>query len=654
MRVRPRTTLAAGLLVISSAVPREAPIPRPAGVERILSNDNRVPAGRLRSGVLSLHLELRTGAFHPHGDDGPGVELLAFGEEGQPLTVPGPLVRVPEGTIVAATIRNRLADSTLVLHGFTTRPGPAGDTIQVSPGATRAVRFAVGRVGTYYYWGTTTGKAMEDDRWLDSQLSGGFIVDPAGATPRAGERVFVMGLWLKPPENPGEPEREFMVINGKSWPETERLDYTVGDTVRWRWLNPTSSSHPMHLHGFYYDIESRGSWGADTVYAAADRRQVVTELMQPGGTMTARWTPTRPGNWLFHCHFAFHMSDVQYLSEAPGAVGHSGAGMAHRMSGLVLGIHVSPAAGVTATTASASPTSSPVMLEPARLRLLVQPARSPPDSAHLMGYVLQEGEHEPSPDSTVIPGPALVLERGRPVRITVVNRLAEPTAVHWHGIELESYADGVPGWSGVQRIYQPIAPGDSFTAAFTPPRAGTFIYHSHANELTEIPGGLYGALVVVEPGTAYDTATNRLVIVGGMLRHDSAFGVVNGRLNPAPIELRAGRAYRFRLINIGDARTWFALRRGPLDTSVVRWRAVAKDGADLPVSQAVVTTTPLVTGPGETADFEYRPTVAGDLVLDVDSPFASWRMEVPVTVREHARAPEPPPCSPCRPLPHRR
>src|SRR5262249_37532355 len=116
-------------------------------------------------------------------------------------------------------------------------------------------------------------------------------------------------------------------------------------------------------------------------------------------------------------------------------------------------------------------------------------------------------------------------------------------------------------------------------------------------------------------------------------RHDSAFGVVNGRLDPAPIGLEAGHIYRFRLINIGDSRIWLALRRAPPDSSVVGWRKVAKDGADLPVLQAVGTTTPPVTGPGETVDFEYRPDGPGDLVLDVDSPFADWRLEVPVRVR---------------------
>ena len=44
-----------------------------------------------------------------------------------------------------------------------------------------------------------------------------------------------------------------------------------------------------------------------------------------------------------------------------------------------------------------------------------------------------------------VPGPALVLTQGQPVAIRVVNGISEPLAVHWHGIELESYYDGVPG-----------------------------------------------------------------------------------------------------------------------------------------------------------------------------------------------------------------
>jgi hypothetical protein len=60
---------------------------------------------------------------------------------------------------------------------------------------------------------------------------------------------------------------------------------------------------------------------------------------------------------------------------------------------------------------------------------------------------------------------------------------------------------------------------------------------------------------------------------------------------------------------------------------------VAKDGADLPPALAVPATGPLLTGPGEVADFEFTPERAAELVLDVNSPFAGWRLGVAVHVR---------------------
>jgi manganese oxidase len=616
------------LLPVGGVPPRA--VAGPTGPERIVSNPNRAPAGRLRHGVLTIRLELRAGMLTPQADDGPGLLVQAFAEAGKPLQVPGPLVRVVEGTVIHATVHNTLPDSTLVLRGLHPRPGLPNDTLQVAPGATRDVRFTAGTPGTYYYWGTTTGTPMKANRWVDSQLSGAFIVDPAGVRPSKKERIFVIGLGLKPRDaRTGEPEREFMVINGKSWPETERLDYSVGDTVRWRWVNASASSHPMHLHGFYYEVDSRGTWAADTVYRPEMRRQVVTELMPPGGTMTARWVAARPGNWVFHCHFAFHISNELFMAPHPaGADGHAGQGTdgaaGHAMAGLVLGIRVHP----TGKPGLPAPPTG----EPRTLRLVVRPARAPIDSAHLMSYGLEADDRAPAVDSVLIPGPLLTLERGRPARITVVNRLEEPTAVHWHGIELESYPDGVPGWSGTPgRVFRSIAPGDSFTAEFTPPRAGSFMYHAHADELIQILGGLYGPLVVLAPGETFDTAANRMVMVGSLIEHDTLHGVVNGRLDPAPIELRAARTYRFRLFNIGDARTSFALRRP--DSSIVVWRAVAKDGAELPPAQAVPRTEPTMTGPGEILDFELNAGAPEDLVLDVDAPFAPWRLAVPVRIR---------------------
>jgi hypothetical protein len=66
------------------------------------------------------------------------------------------------------------------------------------------------------------------------------------------------------------------------------------------------------------------------------------------------------------------------------------------------------------------------------------------------GFVL-----DGSSDRVAEVGPPIVLTRGVLAEITVVNHLDEPTAVHWHGIELESLFDSVPGWAG---LGSPLAP----------------------------------------------------------------------------------------------------------------------------------------------------------------------------------------------------
>ena len=114
-------------------------------------------------------------------------------------------------------------------------------------------------------------------------------------------------------------------------------------------------------------------------------------------------------------------------------------------------------------------------------------------------------------------GPPIVVNVGDPLSINVINRSAQPTAVHWHGIELESYFDGIAGFSGARsRLAPVIAPGDSFEARFTPPRAGTFIYHSHVDEVRQQAAGLTGAIVVLAPGQRFDPATDLLAVISGV------------------------------------------------------------------------------------------------------------------------------------------
>ena len=61
-------------------------------------NDNRTPAGVLRNGVLTLHLEARPAIWYPEKDGGPHLTVSAFAEEGHAPQIPGPMIRVPEGS----------------------------------------------------------------------------------------------------------------------------------------------------------------------------------------------------------------------------------------------------------------------------------------------------------------------------------------------------------------------------------------------------------------------------------------------------------------------------------------------------------------------------------------------------------------------------
>src|SRR5690349_6189858 len=145
--------------------------------EIIRANENRVAAGTLTNGRLTLALEARVGMWRPQADDGGGILIQAFGEPGRQLSIPGPLMRVRSGTSISVSIRNTLP-SVLIMHGLHKRPGEDTDTIHVAPGAQRTVTFEAGAPGTYYYWGATSGVPVVARDGDDSQLTGAFIVDP--------------------------------------------------------------------------------------------------------------------------------------------------------------------------------------------------------------------------------------------------------------------------------------------------------------------------------------------------------------------------------------------------------------------------------------------------------------------------------------------
>jgi manganese oxidase len=570
-------------LMLASGVAR-AQAPFPVAV----ANDNRVPAGTLKNHVLTLQLNVVRASFHPDRDGDPGIDVMVLQEEGRAPSVPAPLIRVPVGTEVRTTIRNSQKDSSVLVYGLSGARTLA-DTVRIMPGETRELVAQAPTPGTFIYqlaWSHRTSRFGED-----RMMTGAFVVDPPGALVK--DRVLVLLQYMdsiRLKSFPGTVD-EVLTINGKVWPYTERFEYDLGETITWRVVNGSYDVHPMHLHGAYFDVAARGTFNTDTLYSAAQHRRVFTERMSPLTTMSMTWKPERAGNWLFHCHLTFHVQPHPPLGEMKAADDHALHAL-HGMGGLVLGTHIR------------GPVASDVDGR-RKLRLQVDRHDSiPGDFGAPFTYSLTE-----TPGRVDQGGPTIVAQRGQPVAITVVNRAPQPTAVHWHGLEIESYYDGVVGFGGTpQRVTPQIAAGDSFLVKMTPPRAGTFIYHSHMDEIRQQGGGLYGAFIVADE--TYNADRDIVVLFSSARDTISPELLINGS-RKTTVRLMAGQTYRMRFVNITLARPNLrvAIMQGK-EPSI--WQPIAKDAIDLPAEQRVRGPANRQLSIGDTFDALFTPATAGE------------------------------------------
>ena len=572
-----------------------------ASLPRIAANTNQHAAGILSAGELTVELEIREGAFYPEDESGPSLQVFAFAERGKQMQIPGPMIRVPQDTRIHIAVRNLIARNVLI-HGMHTRPGKNNDTLEVAAGATRDVTFSAGAPGAYYYWATAGGDTLNGKPYKeDSQLHGAFIVDPPG-TP-VPDRVFVIGTW----RDRHLPQDSFDVptINGKSWPYTERLEYALGSEIRWVWLNPSGNVHPMHMHGSYYQVLTVGDAEHNDPVPPSRMREVSTNFMAVGGTMTTLWKPERTGRWIFHCHILTHMSpDTSAFHHEDMHDGVQHTDPLHHMAGLVMGITIVAHEGTVVA-------HKPLKAE-RKLQLVIAKDKSNPKK-----YTYSVIESKQATQTGGGPGPNLVLTRNQPVAIHITNLLDEPTSVHWHGIELESYYDGVPGWGGDGPKVSPmIMPGESFDAVFAPPRAGTFMYHTHMNDLSQLSSGLYGALIVVPEGTKFQPESDKVFLLSRNGKRKDGELLLNGSTAPAPLVLRAGVCYRLRFIDILANNS--IVINAAQDGKPVDWIPTAKDGADLASVQSVATSASFTIAPGETYDFTLTPRKSGVIEFKYD------------------------------------
>jgi FtsP/CotA-like multicopper oxidase with cupredoxin domain len=563
---------------------------------RAEANDNRVPAGKLENNVLELNLEVVWSDFYPETRNHPGLRLVTIAEKGKAPTIPAPLIRVPTGTRIHVKLHNTLTDSTATIYGFQKRPSSILDSVLLQPGETKDISFDAGNEGTYMYWIRLGGLKQDNE---EQQLAGAFIIDPKGGS--MPDRVMVINIFGAAIDTAlfKNGYLEALTINGRSWPYTEPITPSVGDTLRWRVINASIRDHPMHLHGFNFSVLSIGSVLTDSVFKPGYEPRIVTQSMNPQSTMNMKWVASRPGSWLFHCHLSFHVSTEIRL---PGAAQLDPPGEKQHMAGLVMAIYVKP-----------GPSD---LISKGPLKELSVFANDYKTAKWPRNGFSFSPDFNPDTNTLSTPGPLLLLKQYQPTFVTVTNHMSVPTSVHWHGLDLDSWADGVPDWSASDGKMSPtIQPGGKFTYKLTLMRHGTYIYHSHLDDAHQIASGLYGPIIVLEENQVYNPKTDHSYIVGWKNTNPQAIQdlELNGSYEQPIQHAIVGETHRLRFIHIAPAG---AVKIKMLkDSTAIPIKFIAKDGTDLPPKQQTLLKESQYFGVGETGDFEFKPLKAGTYSL---------------------------------------
>jgi manganese oxidase len=215
-------------------------------------------------------------------------------------------------------------------------------------------------------------------------------------------------------------------------------------------------------------------------------------------------------------------------------------------------------------------------------------------------------------------GPTIEAVEGDRVRIYVTNELPENTSIHWHGLLVPSGMDGVAGLS-----QKNIAPGETYKYEFKLRQHGTYMYHSHSDEMTQIALGMMGMLVI-HPRTPTGRKVDRdFALMSSEWRIDvgtrrpvalemTDFNVLtfNGRAFPgtAPLVAKYGDRVRIRFGNLSP------MEHHPIHLHGYYWKVIEMDGLQVPESAQQPGNTVLV-AVGQTRAVEFIADNPGDWAM---------------------------------------
>ncbi len=101
----------------------------------------------------------------------------------------------------------------------------------------------------------------------------------------------------------GNMERYVWSINGKKYQDDEEIRLKYGERVRFKFVNETMMSHPMHLHGMWSILDTgAGKWNPIKH----------TVSIAPGTTVYTETEVDASGQWAFHCHLSYHAASGMF------------------------------------------------------------------------------------------------------------------------------------------------------------------------------------------------------------------------------------------------------------------------------------------------------------------------------------------------------
>jgi FtsP/CotA-like multicopper oxidase with cupredoxin domain len=248
------------------------------------------------------------------------------------------------------------------------------------------------------------------------------------------------------------------------------------------------------------------------------------------------------------------------------------------------------------------------------------------DGVKVFHLVAEEVDHEFAPGLRAhcwgfngqVHGPTMEAVEGDRIRVYVTNRLPESTAIHWHGLLVPSGMDGVAGLS-----QKNIQPGETYKYEFQLRQHGTYMYHSHCDDMVQEGLGMMGMFVIhprnptsPRPDRDFAFMLSEWRIDVGTMRPNpmemTDFNVLtlNARVFPgtAPLVAKYGERVRIRFGNLS------AMEHHSIHLHGFHWKVIETDGGQIPGSAQWPETTVLV-AVGQTRAVEFIADNPGDWAM---------------------------------------